>query len=736
MLRGRRAPGRAGRHRPRRRRHASPTCSRCWRSRSAAIGWVLGELPRSVVGWERVQTRARRHRRDAVRRPRRSTAAGTGARLDVSRLGYGYADGAAGARRPDVHGRAGPHRRAGRRRPARGKSTLASLLVRLVDPDDGQVLARRHRRARAGPRRAGRARRAGAAAARSCSTTPSAATSRSAPTSPTTRCWAALRPAQADGFVAALPDGPGHQGRRAGHDAVRRPAAAARRWPGRWSGAAAAGPRRRDPRGRPRGRGAHPGRAAHRRRRRLDRARGRLPAGDDRAGRRGRLPRARPGRRQRHPRRAAGRARPATPTWSPPTSRRPSAEVSRDEHACDDGRRDTGDAIVGALRDLPAGARALAGARGAAWPAPSLLALIAMVGRVVVPVAVQQAIDKGLARPAVPTWRFVDRGRGDRRGRRAGDRRRVVPDDCRLFTSESAGWPTLRIRAFRHVHDLSMLHQQTERRGALVSRVTSDVDQISQFLQLGGVISVVSVGQIVVATVVMAIYSLAADARGLRLLRAAVPVAALLPAPARRRRTAWCAQRVGDMLGAVSETVVGAADRPRPTASRPHRGPHRRRHRRATGRQHQGAGPHRGLVLARRRARAGLANAGVLVVGVLLGVDGQLTAGELIAFLFLVTLFVGRCRSPPRCSTRRRTRSPAGAGCSTCSTPRPTSPTRASTGASCRAGRWASGSTDVDVRLPRRPAGAARRRPARSRRAPGSRSSARPARARRRSPSC
>ena len=39
-----------------------------------------------------------------------------------------------------------------------------------------------------------------------------------------------------------------------------------------------------------------------------------------------------------------------------------------------------------------------------------------------------------------------------------------------------------------------MLHQQAERRGSLVSRVTSDVDQISQFLQWGGVMLLVSIG--------------------------------------------------------------------------------------------------------------------------------------------------------------------------------------------------------------------------------------------------
>jgi ABC-type multidrug transport system fused ATPase/permease subunit len=38
---------------------------------------------------------------------------------------------------------------------------------------------------------------------------------------------------------------------------------------------------------------------------------------------------------------------------------------------------------------------------------------------------------------------------------------------------------------------------------------------------------------------------------------------------------------------------------------------------------------------------AGLANAGVLIFGVILGVDGKITAGEVLAFAFLVTLFVG-----------------------------------------------------------------------------------------------
>ena len=67
---------------------------------------------------------------------------------------------------------------------------------------------------------------------------------------------------------------------------------------------------------------------------------------------------------------------------------------------------------------------------------------------------------------------------------------------ARLFTASERGLATLRIKAFRHVHDLPLLTQNTERRGALVSRVTSDVDQVSQFLVFGGIFAIVSVGQI------------------------------------------------------------------------------------------------------------------------------------------------------------------------------------------------------------------------------------------------
>jgi ATP-binding cassette subfamily B protein len=106
-----------------------------------ALGWVLGELPRCVVGWERV---------NAVLEARGEMAygdralAGTGAAsLALADVGYAY-QGQRGERLPVIHrisldvtagstvAVVGPT--------GSGKSTLAGMLVRLVDPEDGRVL--------------------------------------------------------------------------------------------------------------------------------------------------------------------------------------------------------------------------------------------------------------------------------------------------------------------------------------------------------------------------------------------------------------------------------------------------------------------------------------------------------------------------------------------------------------------------------------------------------------------
>ena len=170
-----------------------------------AIGWLLGEFPRSVVGFRRTRsvlraTGAMRHG-DATLRG----AAAHGARVEVDDLHYSYdgdvalLDGVSFVVEP---GRTVALVGA----TASGKSTLTSLLTRLVDPDSGRILidGADIRDLRKG------------ALAESVSLVPQTAflfddTVRDNVTLGADvsdeEVWAALRAAQADGFVAALGHG-------------------------------------------------------------------------------------------------------------------------------------------------------------------------------------------------------------------------------------------------------------------------------------------------------------------------------------------------------------------------------------------------------------------------------------------------------------------------------------------------------------------------------------------------
>ncbi|MDW3849127.1 ABC transporter ATP-binding protein/permease [Micromonospora sp. BRA006-A] len=264
------------------------------------------------------------------------------------------------------------------------------------------------------------------------------------------------------------------------------------------------------------------------------------------------------------------------------------------------------------------------------------LALVYMVGRVAVPVAVQRGIDGGIVGGldlnVISLTVAITAGV------------LVVTTACgylmmrRLFTVSETALAGVRTRAFRHVHDLSMLHQQSERRGSLVSRVTSDVDQITQFLQWGGVILIVNLGQLLVTTAVMLAYSWQLT---LVVLVAFAPAVLVIRQLQRRLAGAYglVRQRTGTLLGAIGESVVGApVIRAYGIAGRTAR-------RLDTAIDGQRVAQQRAIRISIMGSSvgelaAGLALAGVVVVGVSLGVDGTLSIGQLTAFLFLVTLFI------------------------------------------------------------------------------------------------
>jgi ABC-type multidrug transport system fused ATPase/permease subunit len=268
-----------------------------------------------------------------------------------------------------------------------------------------------------------------------------------------------------------------------------------------------------------------------------------------------------------------------------------------------------------------------------------VLAVLASVGQVVVPIAVQQTIDHGLHGADGPDLGFTVRMAALAAVGIVVTAWASYAMTSRLFVAAEHGLATLRTKAFRHVHDLPLLTQNTERRGALVSRVTSDVDQVSQFLIFGGVIAIVSIGQIAVATVVMAVYSWQLT---LVVWVAFLPLFLSLRYFQRKLSAAYgiVRQQVGVLLSKVSEPVVGAA------TVRSYAIERRTQERidTAVDRYQQASTRAQGLTafsFSLGGVSAGLANAGVIVIGVLLGVDGQITAGEILAFAFLVTLFVG-----------------------------------------------------------------------------------------------
>ncbi|GLY93519.1 ABC transporter ATP-binding protein [Actinoplanes sp. NBRC 103695] len=266
------------------------------------------------------------------------------------------------------------------------------------------------------------------------------------------------------------------------------------------------------------------------------------------------------------------------------------------------------------------------------------LAIVSMAGRVAVPIAVQQGIDRGIRAPGGPdlgvilivvliTLATL-----------------VLSTTCgylmtrRLFTVSETALGALRSRTFRHIHDLSMLHQQSERRGSLTSRVTGDIDQITQFLQTGGVMLLVTSGQLVVTTIVMLVYSWQLT---LVVFAAFLPAAVVIRLFQKRLASVYrtVRERTGVLLGAVGEAVVGA------TVIRAYGVAGRTERRLDTAVGDLRSAQQRALrtsvtSFSTGELAAGLALAAVVAVGVWLGIGGNITVGQLTAFLFLVTLFI------------------------------------------------------------------------------------------------
>ena len=208
----------------------------------------------------------------------------------------------------------------------------------------------------------------------------------------------------------------------------------------------------------------------------------------------------------------------------------------------------------------------------------------------------------------------------------------------RLVRQASTGLSELRVNVFGHLLRRSVLHVESERRGALVSRVTSDVATLQEFMEWGGVMFLVNGTQVVASLTLMAVYEWR--------LAWIVAVGVVIYAASLlwfqrilRRRYDRVRERVADSLAVMGEAVnalpeVRAHGAEEVTMRRVEDVLERRF-------QAQFKAAHFGNVLfATAELFAAALTAMVIAVGLLIGPEGGVTAGVLLAFLFLVNLLV------------------------------------------------------------------------------------------------
>jgi ATP-binding cassette subfamily B protein len=268
-----------------------------------------------------------------------------------------------------------------------------------------------------------------------------------------------------------------------------------------------------------------------------------------------------------------------------------------------------------------------------------VLALVGAAGRVVVPVLVQQVLDRGVLAPDGVDVGFVVWASVVATLLVLGVMVASRITYLRVVRIAEEALADLRVRAFAHIHRLSVAELDETRRGVLTARVTSDIETVAQFAQWGAIAWVVNPVVILVLLGVAAVY---AWQMALVMVVALLPLLPILRFLQKRQLRAYdrVRTRVGRTLTALSEVVMGAA------VVRAY-GVERRSRQRlhdAIGAQYDAERRAVWFVTSSFAASdlGGAIVTGLIVaVGVLAGPGWGMDTGSLVAVLFLVTLVVG-----------------------------------------------------------------------------------------------
>ena len=319
--------------------------------------------------------------------------------------------------------------------------------------------------------------------------------------------------------------------------------------------------------------------------------------------------------------------------------------------AVDLGRTQMGDAPAGPDRALDAPAtediKALQVLRRGIAMSPGLrrgmaviaaVGLFAAVGRLIVPVMVQLVLDHGVIgpdgyRPGV-VWTLSLAALATVLVVAAVSRFALI----RLVQMAESVLLNLRVRAFEHIHRLSLATHTESRRGVLVARVTSDIEAMALFMQWGAMSWTINPILIVATLAVMLFYSWQLT---LLVLALHLPLLPYLRWIQRRQIAAHgrVRDRVAETMGHTSETVSAAAV----IRAYGYRNPVRARLDGAVDRQYAAqlsAFKWWAFMLPVVDLVSSVALAAAIVAGVTWGEELGIGAGGLVAFVFLVRLLI------------------------------------------------------------------------------------------------
>jgi putative ABC transport system ATP-binding protein len=208
----------------------------------------------------------------------------------------------------------------------------------------------------------------------------------------------------------------------------------------------------------------------------------------------------------------------------------------------------------------------------------------------------------------------------------------------RLGTRAEDGLFTLRITLFDHIHRLSLADHNDERRGALVSRVTSDIETLTNFFTWGGLSWLLDGSQLIAVAIVMIAY----DWRlALVAFVVAAPLVFVLKAVQDRLVSAYnlTRERNASLLGIVGELVSGS-DTLRSYQASEHMVKRVRKSVHSRADSNIRAGVIGAFLFPSGEVFSVFTVVAVVTAGVVIGPVGGLSAGALVGFVFLTYRFL------------------------------------------------------------------------------------------------